>query len=80
MCLSQHEWKHFNSVLEKPVSRSAFMSVLGNIDYVVIKASYGSGLQQSRYGGGREGPRQNLDTFDALKHNDADEATPPTVT
>lgn len=45
----QHEWKYFNSVLEKSVSRSDFMSVLGNIEYVVIKASYGSRLQQSRY-------------------------------
>lgn len=49
MFLLQHKWKYFNSVLEKSVSRSDFMSVLGNIEYVVIKASYGSRLQQSRY-------------------------------
>uniref|UniRef100_A0A8C2S9K1 Laminin subunit alpha 1 n=1 Tax=Capra hircus TaxID=9925 RepID=A0A8C2S9K1_CAPHI len=33
----------------KPVTRSDFMSVLSNIEYILIKASYGQGLQQSRY-------------------------------
>lgn len=47
--LLQHKWKYFNSVLETSVGRSDFMSVLGNIEYVLIKASYGSRLQQSRY-------------------------------
>ncbi|MBZ3888985.1 Laminin subunit alpha-1 [Sciurus carolinensis] len=41
-------WKYFNSVSEKPVTRSDFMSVLSNIEYILIKASYGQGLQQSR--------------------------------
>ncbi|XP_006891492.1 PREDICTED: laminin subunit alpha-1 [Elephantulus edwardii] len=41
-------WKYFNSVSEKPVTRSDFMSILSNIEYILIKASYGQGLQQSR--------------------------------
>lgn len=50
-CVShpQNYWKYFNSVSEKPVTRSDFMSVLSNIEYILIKASYGQGLQQSRY-------------------------------
>lgn len=44
----QHHWKYFNSVLEKSVSRADFLSVLSNIEYVIIKASYGTHLQQSR--------------------------------
>ncbi|XP_076014482.1 laminin subunit alpha-1 [Genypterus blacodes] len=46
--LTEHKWKYFNSVSDKAVSRSDFMSVLSNIQYVIIKASYGSRLQQSR--------------------------------
>eukprot|EP00064_Thunnus_orientalis_P022038 superscaffoldBa00007097_g22218 len=46
--LTEHKWKYFNSVSEKPVSRADFMSVLSNIQYVIIKASYGTRLQQSR--------------------------------
>lgn len=45
----QHKWKYFNSVLETSVSRSDFMSVLADIEYLAVKASYGSRLQQSRY-------------------------------
>ncbi|XP_031295017.2 laminin subunit alpha-1 isoform X1 [Camelus dromedarius] len=41
-------WKYFNSVSEEPVTRSDFMSVLSNVEYILIKASYGQGLQQSR--------------------------------
>ncbi|XP_060056690.1 laminin subunit alpha-1 [Erinaceus europaeus] len=41
-------WKYFNSVSEEPVARSDFMAVLSNIEYILIKASYGKGLQQSR--------------------------------
>ncbi|XP_013373113.1 PREDICTED: laminin subunit alpha-1 [Chinchilla lanigera] len=41
-------WRYFNSVSEEPVTRADFMSVLSNIDYILIKASYGQGLQQSR--------------------------------
>ncbi|XP_021120891.1 laminin subunit alpha-1 isoform X2 [Heterocephalus glaber] len=41
-------WKYFNSVSEEPVTRADFMSVLSNIEYILVKASYGQGLQQSR--------------------------------
>ncbi|XP_010636969.1 laminin subunit alpha-1 isoform X1 [Fukomys damarensis] len=41
-------WKYFNSVSEEPVTREDFMSVLSNIEYILVKASYGQGLQQSR--------------------------------
>ncbi|XP_029979690.1 laminin subunit alpha-1 [Sphaeramia orbicularis] len=46
--LMEHKWKYFNSVLEKPVSHADFMSVLSNVQYIIIKASYGTRLQQSR--------------------------------
>uniref|UniRef100_A0A671TW87 Laminin, alpha 1 n=1 Tax=Sparus aurata TaxID=8175 RepID=A0A671TW87_SPAAU len=46
--MTEHKWKYFNSVSEKSVSRADFMSVLSNIEYVIIKASYGTRLQQSR--------------------------------
>uniref|UniRef100_A0A8C4MNA2 Laminin subunit alpha-1 n=1 Tax=Equus asinus asinus TaxID=83772 RepID=A0A8C4MNA2_EQUAS len=46
--MKENFWKYFNSVSEKPVTRSDFMSVLSNIEYILIKASYGQGLQQSR--------------------------------
>ncbi|XP_006761995.1 PREDICTED: laminin subunit alpha-1 [Myotis davidii] len=45
--MKENYWKYFNSVSEKPVTRSDFMSVLSNIEYILIKASYGQGLQQS---------------------------------
>lgn len=44
----QHKWKYFNAVSEKAVSHEDFMSVLSNVEYIIIKASYGTGLQQSR--------------------------------
>ncbi|XP_076577630.1 laminin subunit alpha-1 [Chaetodon auriga] len=46
--MTEHKWKYFNSVSEKSVSRADFMSVFSNIEYVIIKASYGTRLQQSR--------------------------------
>lgn len=46
--LTEHKWKYFNSVSETAVSHTDFMSVLSNVEYVIIKASYGTGLQQSR--------------------------------
>ncbi|XP_012581228.1 PREDICTED: laminin subunit alpha-1 [Condylura cristata] len=46
--MKENYWKYFNSVSEEPVTRSDFMSVLSNIEYILIKASYGQGLQQSR--------------------------------
>ncbi|KAL8182297.1 UNVERIFIED_CONTAM: hypothetical protein K2H54_051811 [Gekko kuhli] len=44
----ENVWKYFNSVSSESVSRSDFMSVLSNVEYILIKASYGQGLQQSR--------------------------------
>ncbi|XP_062847310.1 laminin subunit alpha-1 [Trichomycterus rosablanca] len=46
--LTEHKWKYFNAVSEKAVSHADFMSVLSNVEYIIIKASYGTGLQQSR--------------------------------
>ncbi|CAK6447793.1 unnamed protein product [Pipistrellus nathusii] len=46
--MKESYWKYFNSVSEEPVTRADFMSVLSNIEYILIKASYGQGLQQSR--------------------------------
>ncbi|XP_058532986.1 laminin subunit alpha-1 isoform X2 [Ochotona princeps] len=46
--MKENFWKYFNSVSEEPVTRSDFMSVLSNIEYILVKASYGQGLQQSR--------------------------------
>ncbi|XP_062236101.1 laminin subunit alpha-1 [Platichthys flesus] len=46
--MTEHKWKYFNSVSEKAVSHSDFMSVLSHVQYVIIKASYGTRLQQSR--------------------------------
>ncbi|KAL0156028.1 hypothetical protein M9458_047274, partial [Cirrhinus mrigala] len=45
--LTEHKWKYFNSVSDEAVSHADFMSVLSNVEYIIIKASYGSGLQQS---------------------------------
>ncbi|KAJ8010618.1 hypothetical protein DPEC_G00076940 [Dallia pectoralis] len=46
--LTEHKWKYFNSVSEQAVSHSDFMVILSNVEYITIKASYGTGLQQSR--------------------------------
>ncbi|TRZ02967.1 hypothetical protein DNTS_026215, partial [Danionella cerebrum] len=46
--LTEHKWKYFNSVSDEAVSHSDFLSVLSNLEYIIIKASYGSGLKQSR--------------------------------
>ncbi|XP_026035470.1 laminin subunit alpha-1 isoform X1 [Astatotilapia calliptera] len=46
--LTEHKWKYFNSVSQRSVSHADFMSVLSNIEYIIIKASYGTRLQQSR--------------------------------
>ncbi|KAM6953824.1 laminin subunit alpha-1 [Aplochiton taeniatus] len=46
--LTEHRWKYFNSVSEKAVSHAHFLSVLSNVEYIIVKASYGKGLQQSR--------------------------------
>uniref|UniRef100_A0A3B4WWD7 Laminin subunit alpha-1 n=1 Tax=Seriola lalandi dorsalis TaxID=1841481 RepID=A0A3B4WWD7_SERLL len=46
--MTEHKWKYFNSVSEKAVSHADFMSILSNVQYIIIKASYGTRLQQSR--------------------------------
>ncbi|XP_029446888.1 laminin subunit alpha-1 [Rhinatrema bivittatum] len=46
--MREHSWKYLNSVSDRSVSHSDFMSVLSNIEYILIKASYGESLQQSR--------------------------------
>ncbi|XP_032407316.1 laminin subunit alpha-1 isoform X2 [Xiphophorus hellerii] len=46
--LTEHMWKYFNSVSQRAVTRADFMSVLSNVQDVLIKASYGTELQQSR--------------------------------
>ncbi|MEQ2289431.1 hypothetical protein AMECASPLE_032953, partial [Ameca splendens] len=46
--LMEHKWKYFNSVSQRAVTHADFLSVLNNIQYILIKASYGTGLQQSR--------------------------------
>uniref|UniRef100_A0A8D2L172 Laminin subunit alpha-1 n=1 Tax=Varanus komodoensis TaxID=61221 RepID=A0A8D2L172_VARKO len=46
--MMESAWKYFNSVSDESVSHSDFMSVLSNVEYILIKASYGQGLQQSR--------------------------------
>uniref|UniRef100_A0A3B4Z2A9 Basement membrane-specific heparan sulfate proteoglycan core protein n=1 Tax=Stegastes partitus TaxID=144197 RepID=A0A3B4Z2A9_9TELE len=46
--LTEHKWKYFNSVSLTAVSHSDFLSVLSNVQYVIVKASYGTRLQQSR--------------------------------
>ncbi|XP_045926292.1 laminin subunit alpha-1-like [Micropterus dolomieu] len=46
--MTEHRWRYFNSVSERSVSHTDFMSVISNIEYIIIKASYGSRLQQSR--------------------------------
>ncbi|XP_078253630.1 laminin subunit alpha-1 isoform X4 [Rhinoraja longicauda] len=47
--MTEHEWKYFSSFSDKPVSRADFMSVLSNIEHLLVKASSGNGLKQSRF-------------------------------
>ncbi|XP_043922451.1 laminin subunit alpha-1 [Protopterus annectens] len=44
----EHHWRYFNSVSDQPVTRADFLNVLSNVDHILIKASYGTLLQQSR--------------------------------
>ncbi|XP_068437392.1 laminin subunit alpha-1 isoform X2 [Clinocottus analis] len=46
--MTEHHWRYFNSVSLRPVSHDDFMSVLSDVEYIIIKASYGTNLQQSR--------------------------------
>ncbi|XP_069463573.1 laminin subunit alpha-2 isoform X3 [Ambystoma mexicanum] len=46
--MTEHEWKYMGSVDGRPVTREDFMDVLFDIQYVLIKASYGNIMRQSR--------------------------------
>ncbi|XP_053566671.1 laminin subunit alpha-2 isoform X2 [Bombina bombina] len=46
--MTEHGWKYLGSVDGAPISREDFMDVLYDIQYILIKASYGSVLRQSR--------------------------------
>ncbi|XP_041043524.1 laminin subunit alpha-2 isoform X2 [Carcharodon carcharias] len=46
--LTEHEWKYDNSPDGRPVSRKDFMDVLYDIDSILIKASYGTFMRQTR--------------------------------
>nr|XP_060631057.1 laminin subunit alpha-1 [Anolis sagrei ordinatus] len=61
--MMESAWKYFNSVSDESVSHSDFMSVLSNVEYILIKASYGQGLQQSRI--------SNISMEIAVRANDA---------
>ncbi|KAI4794688.1 hypothetical protein KUCAC02_031907 [Chaenocephalus aceratus] len=37
--MTEHRWKYFNSVSERSVSRADFLSVLSDVEYVIVKAS-----------------------------------------
>uniref|UniRef100_A0AAR2LX45 Laminin, alpha 1 n=1 Tax=Pygocentrus nattereri TaxID=42514 RepID=A0AAR2LX45_PYGNA len=63
----RHKWKYFNAVSEKAVSHADFMSVLSNVEYIIIKASYGTGLQQSRI--------SNISMETAVEADEAPEGT-----
>uniref|UniRef100_A0AAR2L104 Basement membrane-specific heparan sulfate proteoglycan core protein n=1 Tax=Pygocentrus nattereri TaxID=42514 RepID=A0AAR2L104_PYGNA len=65
--LAEHKWKYFNAVSEKAVSHADFMSVLSNVEYIIIKASYGTGLQQSRI--------SNISMETAVEADEAPEGT-----
>ena len=66
----QNFWKYFNSVSEEPVTRSDFMSVLSNIEYILIKASYGQGLQQRIPWGEKHLSLTSLDTSAWIRCSD----------
>eukprot|EP00079_Xenopus_tropicalis_P035929 XP_017949700.1 PREDICTED: laminin subunit alpha-2 isoform X3 [Xenopus tropicalis] len=46
--MTEHDWKYLGSVDGRPVSREDFMDVLYDIQYILIKAAYGSVLRQTR--------------------------------
>ncbi|XP_051880562.1 laminin subunit alpha-2 [Pristis pectinata] len=46
--LTEHEWKYAHSPDGRPVSRKDFMDVLFDIDSILIKASYGTFMRQTR--------------------------------
>ncbi|XP_067840661.1 laminin subunit alpha-2 isoform X3 [Heptranchias perlo] len=46
--LTEHDWKYDSSPDGRPVSRKDFMDVLYDIDSILIKASYGTFMRQTR--------------------------------
>ncbi|XP_053314949.1 laminin subunit alpha-2 isoform X2 [Spea bombifrons] len=46
--MTEHDWKYLGSVEGSPVTREDFMDVLYDIHYILIKASYGNVLRQTR--------------------------------
>nr|XP_033792815.1 laminin subunit alpha-2 isoform X4 [Geotrypetes seraphini] len=46
--MTEHEWKYLGSVDGRSVTREDFMDVMYDIQYILIKASYGSIMRQSR--------------------------------
>ncbi|XP_066538803.1 laminin subunit alpha-1 [Hoplias malabaricus] len=65
--LTEHKWKYFNAVSEKAVSHADFLSILSNVEYIIIKASYGTDLQQSRI--------SNISMETAVEADEAPEST-----
>ncbi|XP_043920288.1 laminin subunit alpha-2 isoform X4 [Protopterus annectens] len=46
--VTEHGWRYYGSIDGNPVTREDFMTVLYDIDYILIKASYGNVMRQSR--------------------------------
>uniref|UniRef100_A0A8C4QTP0 Uncharacterized protein n=1 Tax=Eptatretus burgeri TaxID=7764 RepID=A0A8C4QTP0_EPTBU len=44
----EKNWSYFNSILNRPVSKSDFMEILAEVNAIMIKASYGSSMEESR--------------------------------
>uniref|UniRef100_UPI00358F1135 laminin subunit alpha-1-like n=1 Tax=Myxine glutinosa TaxID=7769 RepID=UPI00358F1135 len=44
----EKNWSYFNSILNRPVSKSNFMEILAEVKAIVIKASYGTSMEESR--------------------------------
>ncbi|XP_061661394.1 laminin subunit alpha-1 [Syngnathoides biaculeatus] len=62
--LTEHKWRYFNSVSEKAVSHSDFLSVLSDLQYILVKASYGTRLRQTRI--------SNITMETAIKANESE--------
>ncbi|KAK0150257.1 Laminin subunit alpha-1 [Merluccius polli] len=46
--LTEFSWRYFNAVSNRAVTHADFLSVLSNVQYLLIKSSYGRDLVQSR--------------------------------
>ncbi|XP_061425546.1 LOW QUALITY PROTEIN: laminin subunit alpha-2 [Lethenteron reissneri] len=51
VALVEYNWKYFSGGSEHAVSRSDFLSVINDIDYILIRASHGRQMRQSRISG-----------------------------